>query len=84
MMASPPSPEDITLDQFNHYLSLYPNSIERHYSTKIKDEKKRVEALSRDRWRYEELPASLAGKGSKHESPPMTLANLEKLVQWKM
>jgi hypothetical protein len=84
MMASPPSPEDITFDRLNHYVSLYPKAIEQHYRTKIKDEKKRVEALSRDRWRYEELPAILAGKGSKPEFLAMSLGNLEKLVQWKM
>jgi hypothetical protein len=68
---------DIDTDQVKSYLQTYPEVIRKHYAGRIKDDKKRAEAISRDDWRYE-LSSSLEdGQG-------MSLQQLEKLVQWKM
>ena len=78
------TPHTITIPQIKHCLSLYPKVVEKHYNAKIKDPKKASEALKRDTWRYEELPASLVGQDEKEQGIGMTLDQLERLVQWKM
>jgi hypothetical protein len=59
-MASLPSPSSLTLTSFKVALDLYPSIVEKVYKSKLKDAKKIDEALKRDRWRFEELPASIA------------------------
>jgi hypothetical protein len=82
------TPEAITTAQITNLLSLYPKVIRSHYSSKIKDPKKAAEALKRDTWRYDELPANLTKATSKSKpvkaSNPMSLEQLSTLVQWKI
>jgi hypothetical protein len=69
---------NVTRAQLEHCLLLYPDVIDKVYDSRIKDSKKCTEAKVRDKWRYEELPDALRGaKG-------MSLAQLQRLVQWKM
>jgi hypothetical protein len=68
---------NISREQFESSLRSYPDVVRQHYEGRIKDDKKRAEAVSRDQWRYE-LSANLEdGRG-------LELPQLEKLVQWKM
>jgi hypothetical protein len=91
-MASPPSPFKITSSAFSHALGLYPQIIGKVYQGKLKDTKKVQEALTRDIWRYEELPATVAamrqGKASEKngdiEDGGLSKLAVERLVQWKM
>ena len=78
------TPATITIAQIKHCLSLYPKVIEKHYKSKIKDQKKVPEALARDKWRYDELPPSLVPQNDRGHGTSMSLEQLEKLVQWKM
>lgn len=68
----------ITRPQLEQCLKLYPKLVEKVYDSRIKDGKKCSEAKARDEWRYVELPKELSG------SKAMSLAQLERLVQWKM
>ncbi|OAL32823.1 hypothetical protein AYO20_07780 [Fonsecaea nubica] len=56
-----PPPGTISLAAFREALGLYPSLVEKVYRSKLKnDDKKVTEALKRDRWRFEELPAAVA------------------------
>lgn len=94
-MSSLPPPSTIPISAFNYALSLYPSLVENVYKSKLKDPKKVSDALKRDKWRFEDLPASLAQtKGVDPTSQPNTTHDLkeggltkdavERLVQWKM
>lgn len=83
-MSGVPSPKDVTLEQIEGFLALYPKVIEQHYRVRVKDETKRHDALVRDRWRYEELPGNLVNARGKSGSEALSLEMLERLVQWKM
>lgn len=72
------SPQAITEAQVDQCLRAYPSVVKKAYERRIKDSRKQNEAVSRDVWRYEELPSSLSG------GKAMNLAQLERLVQWKM
>ncbi|OQV01404.1 hypothetical protein CLAIMM_06771 [Cladophialophora immunda] len=69
-MSSPspslPPPTAISPTAFHEALQLYPSLVEKVYRSKLKnDDKKVADALKRDRWRFEELPAAVAaGVGS--------------------
>lgn len=91
-MSSLPPPSSITPAGFKVALELYPSIAENVYKSKLKDSKKVKEALERDRWRFEELPVSIAamkqGKPAKTGKPKreacMSKETVERLVQWKM
>lgn len=91
-MSSLPPPSSITPSVFKVALELYPSIAEKAYKSKLKDSKRVNEALERDRWRFEELPASIAamkkGKPDKAGKPKseaqMSKETVERLVQWKM
>ncbi|KPI43897.1 uncharacterized protein AB675_6295 [Cyphellophora attinorum] len=69
---------NISKAQLKHCLLLYPDVIDEVYDSRIKNSKKLFEAKVRDKWRYEELPNALkVARG-------MSLAELERLVQWKI
>ena len=78
------TPLDITVPQVKHCLALYPKVVEKHYASKTKDPKKVSEAIERDKWRYEDLPRSLRIKNEQSKPMDMSLAELARLVQWKM
>ncbi|KEF56212.1 uncharacterized protein A1O9_07793 [Exophiala aquamarina CBS 119918] len=86
-MSSLPLPSSTTLSAFKVALELYPSIAEKVYRSKLKDSKKINEALERDRWRFEELPLSVAevkkGKPNKTEAY-MSKKTVERLVQWKI
>jgi hypothetical protein len=68
----------ITKVQLESCCALYQTVVQKAYEARIKNVDKRKEAFTRDRWRYDELPKEVeGGKG-------LTLAQLERLVQWKM
>jgi hypothetical protein len=91
-MSSLPPPSSITSSAFKVALELYPSLAEKVYKSKLKDSRKFKEALERDLWRFEELPASIAamkkGKPDKAGKPKsdarMSKETVERLVQWKM
>lgn len=86
-MSSLPSPSSITLSAFKAALELYPSIAEKVYRSKLKDSKRISEALERDRWRFEELPVSVAAmeKGKPNKAGAhMSKETVERLVQWKM
>ncbi|EXJ58662.1 hypothetical protein A1O7_06090 [Cladophialophora yegresii CBS 114405] len=61
-----PSPAALTASSFQKALALYPSLVEKVYKTKLKNDGKKVtEALERDRWRFDELPASVAQRKQK-------------------
>ena len=67
-----------TREVFDHLLSLYDKVVEAVYQSRIKDSKKLAEALEDDRWRYQELPETLA-----EDDARITKPQLERLVRWK-
>jgi hypothetical protein len=70
--------DDVKKERLISSLQHYPTVVKRAYERRIKAEKKQVEAIERDKWRYEVLPQEVkSGKG-------ITLEQLERLVQWKM
>lgn len=73
-----PSVSSITAEELKLAIQLYPKVIQRSYERRIKTEKKQVEAVQRDEWRYEKLPNEVDRDGG------MTIEQLERLVQWKM
>ncbi len=80
-----PSPAAITIEQIKACVTLYSGVVEAHYNQKIKDPKKASEAIKRDAWRYHELPKLLRDQYTANkEEIPLNLAQLEKLVQWKI
>lgn len=96
-MPSAPPPQSLTLAGFKAALELYPSLVEKVYTSKLKDDKKVSDALRRDKWRFEELPATVAqaigvgqkkatqGKGSGDiKDGGLTKGAVERLVQWKM
>jgi hypothetical protein len=96
-MSDMPSPSTITLETFQIALNCYPSIVEKVYKSKIKDTKKVSDAIERDRWRFEELPFTVAqlkspggtnvttlkGKTDVRERG-LTKEAIERLVQWKM
>ena len=91
-MPAVPSPSSLTPEGFKAALEIYPLVAEKVYQSKIKDVKKASEALERDKWRYEELPAAVAiarlgktQKGAKDvNGAGLSKEANERLVQWKM
>jgi hypothetical protein len=94
-MMSVPSASTITSEGFQQALSLYTSLVESVYKSKIKDSKKVSEALDRDRWRFEELPSTVAQMKTNGKSPTsksnadihgggLSKKAVERLVQWKM
>jgi hypothetical protein len=96
-MSEIPSPSTITSETFQIVLNCYPSIVEKVYKSKIKDAKKVSEAIERDRWRFEELPSTVAqlkspigtkvttGKGKIDvRERGLTKEAIERLVQWKM
>ena len=73
---------------------MYPSLVEKAYKSKLKDPKKVVDALLRDRWRFDELPSSISEMkegGEDHgrknvnvKKGGLTKETVERLVQWKM
>ncbi|RMD40537.1 hypothetical protein DV735_g4586, partial [Chaetothyriales sp. CBS 134920] len=66
----------------------YPSIATAHYKLRLKDATKVSAAIQRDHWRYEQLPAQLlqaqkANAGT-DAAVSLDLADLEKLVQWKI
>ena len=89
MPPTPPSLVDITHSTFTTALNLYPSLVEKVYSSKLKGNVKKVaEALERDRWRFEELPSSVArqrkGDGEGGGLKGLNKDEVERLVLWKM
>jgi hypothetical protein len=93
------TPSTISSATFQQALSLYPSLVEKVYKSKIKDPKRVRDALSRDKWRFDELPSELArlkaGEGGVDEAKAsktnsdlqgggLTKEAVERLVQWKM
>lgn len=96
-MPSPPPPQSFPTAAFNVALELYPSLVEKVYTSKLKNDKKVSDALERDKWRFEELPAAVAqaiGSGQKGarqgkagndvKDGGLTRGAVERLVQWKM
>jgi len=86
-MSTLPPPASITLSSFKVALDFYPNIAERVYRSKLKDSKRVNEALERDRWRFEELPASISAMKKRKSNKAgvyMSKETVERLVQWKM
>lgn len=91
-MSSLPLPSQIDTSSFNVALELYPPLAEKVYKSKLKDVKKFGEALERDKWRFEELPLSIAASrakkpdkaGKPQQKASLSKETVERLVQWKM
>ncbi|KAK4935528.1 hypothetical protein LTR10_023439 [Elasticomyces elasticus] len=96
-MPSAPPPQSFTIDAFKIALELYSSLVEKVYTSKLKDHKKVTDALQRDKWRFEDLPATVAeiiGSGQKEakdgktggdvKDGGLTKATVERLVQWKI
>ncbi|KAJ9498493.1 hypothetical protein LTR99_003343 [Exophiala xenobiotica] len=96
-MSEIPPPSTITTETFQIALNCYPSIVEKVYKSKIKDAKKVSEAIERDRWRFEELPTTVAqvkspgstkvttGKGKIDvRERGLTKEAIERLVQWKI
>lgn len=92
-MSALTTPSNISLPGFRTTLELYPLLVEKVYKSKSKDDSKATEAIRRDKWRFEELPATLAAlknaKKTAFKAPDvddggLTKDALERLVQWKM
>ena len=96
-MPSTPPPQSLTTATVKVALELYPSLVEKVYTSKLKDPKKVADALQRDKWRFEELPATVAqliGSRQKEVKPGkasgdvkdggLTKGAVERLVQWKM
>ncbi|EXJ85026.1 hypothetical protein A1O3_05701 [Capronia epimyces CBS 606.96] len=96
-MASLPSPASLSADAVQQALNLYPALVEKAYRGKLKDSKKVADALERDQWRYEDLPAAIASMkpgGENEAKQPSSHADIvhgaltknavERLVQWKI
>ncbi|KAI1616643.1 ADA HAT complex component 1 [Exophiala viscosa] len=96
-MPSAPPPQFLSIGGFRVALELYPSLVEKVYTSKLKDPKKVADALQRDKWRFEELPANVAHmigsrqKDVKHEKASsnvkdggLTKNAVERLVQWKI
>lgn len=82
-----PSPSTITKQQLSHCIDIYPAVVERAYAQRSKgNEKKVAEKVERDGWRYETLPKEVdrKGAGEGEGGIGLTLAQVERLVQWKM
>ncbi|OAP60932.1 ADA HAT complex component 1 [Fonsecaea erecta] len=66
-----PPPSEISPSAFHEALKLYPSLVEKVYRSKLKNDAKKVaDAVKRDRWRFEELPAAIAaaaGRGATTE-----------------
>ncbi|KIW67225.1 hypothetical protein PV04_06491 [Phialophora macrospora] len=63
MTRSSPPPAVLTPTSFQKALELYPSLVENVYKTKLKNDRNKVaDALKRDRWRFEELPAAVSQK----------------------
>lgn len=87
-----PAPSSITPSSFKIILELYPSILGKVYDAKLKDGKKRSEAIERDKWRFEELPANVAAARSQKSDKAirdikgqgLSKEAVERLVQWKM
>jgi hypothetical protein len=86
MTTWPPSATSITRGQFAHLLSAYATVLQRVYEAKIKDAKKRAQALEDDAWRYGGLVELVEARRGRDGSAAGWLdkAELERLVRWKM
>jgi hypothetical protein len=87
----------LTTAAFNVALEQYLSLVEKVYTSKLKDNKKVSDAFQRDKWRFEELPGTVAqaiGIGQKEarqgkasgdvKDGGLTKEAVERLVQWKM
>lgn len=91
-MSSLPPPSAIDKFSFKIALELYPSVAEKVYKSKLKDVKKFGDALERDKWRFEELPLSVAASrakkpdkaGKPQPNASLSKETVERLVQWKM
>jgi hypothetical protein len=77
-MPASAGPTSFTEQQLSEALVIYPNVVRKTYHKRIKAEKKQVEAVERDQWRYGTLPREVV------DGKAITLEQLERLVQWKM
>lgn len=97
-MSPLPPPATLSTEAVQTSLKLYPLLVEKVYGGKLKNDSKKVaDALERDRWRFEKLPAVIAAmksgewteakQSSSHadvRDGALTKDALERLVQWKM
>jgi hypothetical protein len=59
--------------------------VEKVYAQKLKHDVKKVkDAMARDHWRFEDLPAQFEGSLKAGKYAELAKGDVERLVQWKM